>query len=679
MNPQIRDWIERTFQPWRASPESSFLRGTIGSENSFALNKEALSYFERSGVQLEGRLYEDVLESELLGIYETLSAWLSSEERRLVDRMVAFGAANTHDPTPRATPYLDGYAILFDYGLDTLLISAVELYHACELTPALITLDALRRGLNYAICSSFFQRADYWTPIPDDGFEHRELTDSWIWLMSVFLVAHEIGHVVRGHFVDAPAETVQLSIGSAQRSTPVVDLEYQKEFEADEYAVSLLFRGESAGGLIGVGVDRQRFWNEAYLTLGWFFSVLAAVEVLGRRLGCALDDSHPPADERWSRVAASIRERVAVDGDALAIEDRMHVVATTAAESGQLPPIRRDPIGHSSDFVQVPYSAELAQYLRLHAGTDASWTPPSQAVLLAWINADTLEQARDVVVRCPELLHPNVDELHRQLAQQQIYDVQRAHILKKRLPLLQRSREIGVDAACEELRSGALPIDELPTFDVALDDLEALSVCLKDGDARRLDALFKARPNLAAFSRLPQTVMLLVNSESASAAASALFNHPELLHPTTDKVFADLAAGQTNEAAWRKVQGFRIIAARYRDFGLSPTDGTPQVVPVPARVTIEELQLTTSTGEAVSALCATGALAESTDLVRWPLLRFSTTNQHSPGELLDVAAFNDVRSQHIVAFGTPAGFLWCAPLAYASTPHAVADASASAD
>jgi hypothetical protein len=573
MNQAIRKWIEENHQPWRHVPGESFLRGTIGAEGAFPLHPDAARYYESRGVAVEGRTYEELQEADLLDALEKISTWLPPEQRKRLDETVAFGSASTRNPNAYAMQSLDGYAILFDYGFDTLLISSDELYWASLLSPASVPKDEFSLGLNAAIVSQFFHTADYWTPIPDEAFEHRELVNSSVWLMSVFLLAHELGHIMRDHLVEAPTRSAILSRGSGVDPIQVAILQpaQRGEFEADEFAVDLMLQGGRADpGLFQSGADRDQGWNSAYLTLGWLFSIMAAIEILAKRLDEPINDTHPPAVQRWSRVEALVRERAPISRQTIELERATHEATVDAAGRGKLPVIRRELAG--ADLVAVPYSRRLASFVEPPGATaESRWTPPPGNILGAWINAQTPAEAKGVLSRHPELLHPNVDLLHYYVVDKYQQDDIRTHVLRKRLPLLQRSRAIGIDAAFEELDRGVLPMPKppAPEFYVPLELIKQYGVALESGDQDRLKELAESSPELSIFVKMHDTAAQLMKTKTPAETQESLEEHPELLHPSGDKALAQLAEAEPTDKARAKVETFRSILARAGEVGIA--------------------------------------------------------------------------------------------------------------
>src|SRR5262249_53887851 len=100
MREAIRDWIAKTHQPWRKSPQESTYRCPVGASGSMPVKPDTVRYFERKGITVQGRLIEDLIEAELLGIFEVVASWLpAGDQRTLAER--AHSASRT-----RASPTL---------------------------------------------------------------------------------------------------------------------------------------------------------------------------------------------------------------------------------------------------------------------------------------------------------------------------------------------------------------------------------------------------------------------------------------------------------------------------------------------------------------------------------------------------------------------------------------------
>lgn len=121
-------------------------------------------------------------------------------------------------------------------------------------------------------------------------YDNETMTFSF--LMQVFILLHEYGHVVRGHL-------------SANRLRPAFAgrcprlREYTKseveEFEADEYAVRQLLRAGIAKGLRSTDVA----W-----VVGLLFKFFDLCELVTTPAAKFRERTHPPAVDRWERVKA---------------------------------------------------------------------------------------------------------------------------------------------------------------------------------------------------------------------------------------------------------------------------------------------------------------------------------------------------------------------------------------
>src|SRR5262249_43298380 len=204
MNPAIREWIQTNHQPWRASPKKSMHRGILGSEDALPLTPDTREYFARHGVETNGRVFEDLLEADLLAVVEKIALWMTEEDRKKFDQAVAFGFGSTLEPNACAITCLDGYAILFDDSFHALLVDALELYLAR--VQKTIRPDQFPLILNSAIATTFFHAADpleYMARKPKVTYVQRQLTNHALWFVYLFFLGHEAGHILLDHFEEA--------------------------------------------------------------------------------------------------------------------------------------------------------------------------------------------------------------------------------------------------------------------------------------------------------------------------------------------------------------------------------------------------------------------------------------------------------------------------------------------
>jgi hypothetical protein len=567
VNPAIRGWIERNHQPWRRSPKRSLFLGRIGAPGSLIPDSDTLKYFQNRGVEVAGRFFEDLQERDFFDILEKLNPSLPPNTRRLCDDKVAFGMASTRSPNAYAVPVLDGYAILFDATMVTLLTGVCELFVAAIMDRKGPSAQSFELAFNTALASVFFRRATFWSPVPD-RFVHRDLVDSDVWLMSVFLLAHEIGHVAHGHLDHAPTREATVSSGGEREALSVLSPEQSEEFEADAFAIELMFRAD--GGLRSVGSDRNAFWSSAYRTLGWLFSLFDAIERLSVRLDVPVDDTHPHAAERWKRVAERIRAGAPIRQTAVETERMTSAWAIRSADLGELPDLAdQDTSNDEEDYTALPYSEDLSQLLRGETiDAPRAWQQPDAGTFMEWINAKSPDDARVLLTRHPELLHPNVDLVHYRLADDQEQEGARAHILLKRLPLLRRARDVGIDAAFDDYAAGRIPISvSVPEFEVPKSVLAEHSDAIRSGDVARQHKIVASSPELAACLKLPDTMELLLRTRFPAETKKVIDEHPELYLPIVDKLFETLVRTQPTDAARRRVESLRAVLARARDVG----------------------------------------------------------------------------------------------------------------
>ena len=102
------------------------------------------------------------------------------------------------------------------------------------------------------------------------------------------------------------------------------------------------------------GTDPNVFWGGNCVTLGWFFSILGAIEALACRLELAMPDTHPPAAERWEKIEASIQMRIPIDPAMIKFERMMRTLALDSAKFGDLPAIYKERLAEIGNYRAVP-------------------------------------------------------------------------------------------------------------------------------------------------------------------------------------------------------------------------------------------------------------------------------------------------------------------------------------
>lgn len=576
MRSAIREWIEANYQPWRADPARSLYMGRIGSPGAIPLSRTVRSYYERKGASVEGAFLEDLLESELFLVLERIGGWLSEEERRRLDE-VAFGLAATYEPNACAMPCLDGHAILIDHSFISMLSSALELYFSAldifQSRAGPINESNFALALNATVASEFFHvvpSADALVVKPTGDFAYRGQADQALWFLLLFIVAHEAGHILLGHLAHARQRTAVFQLQAGLREAAVLRPAHKQEFDADRFAMKLIFRGADQGGLFNATQDSAVRWLPNYGVLGWMFSLFEVVEILSGRIEMPICDSHPSGGERWKRLEATFQRRALISPKSRGMVQVLREMALVSARSGSLPAVNKELLKRLDKTRALPVDT-IKEFLTAEESRVDEWRPPPMAIFEAWFAAPTLEVARKILLEHRgKFLHPLMDKFIYAMALEQADDRVAAQMVMLRLPIIQRCREVGIDIAFEEAATGALPPPCLPDrmFSLSADALQQCERALDAGDRKRCDELAAKSPELDAVMSLNAAVGRLVTAQTPSLAQWILHTHPELMHPIADRFFADTAAAQVSEAARKRVELIRGLAARCREVGL---------------------------------------------------------------------------------------------------------------
>jgi hypothetical protein len=539
VNTAIREWIEAQCQPWRTDPTSSTLGGVIGSASAQVLGADFLTYFGRQGVALEGRTYEQVMEDELLRVFDQITSWLTTAERDRIDQHIAFGIAFTQQPNAYAVSCLGGYAVLLDLAIDPVLIGETELMFASFVPPVTLDSPSFTLSFNATIVSLFFRKAPFWSPIPDEGFAHRFRVNRWVWMMSVFVLSHELGHVLCGHLDGSAQRRALITTVGGDEPYIVLNPTYSAEFEADEFALDLMMR-EGKGAAEVIGAEPATFWNAAYMALSLLFTVFEATEILAGRLGITLPDTHPPAAKRWSRVLQKILQRMPVEKESINFALTIKALAIHTASDGPLPDIS--------------------------SGPEAMF--PSVAILGEWLSTDTPMRSRAFLKEHPELLGPATDHLLEDLASSK--NSEAAHVRSRvMLPILRRARAVGIDPAFDEWLFADAPEAKPESFDVPMHELSAMNAAIGAEDMARVEELRRSSRALDAFMNLRHSVNLLLTAGGLGGIRAVIAGHPELLHPTADRVLSNELDLQQSAEAKRRLEFLRDLLCRARETGLA--------------------------------------------------------------------------------------------------------------
>ncbi len=558
MNELIRQWIQLNLQDWRSAKQL------------ITLNNDVTAYYTKKGIDPEVKPFENLQEDELIEIYTSLSNLLKEEDRRYLANTIAFGMVdNTQEPNAIAVPILNGYAILYNEALDLLLISETELLFAYFFdATASISKETFELGYNTAILHSFFHAADYWSPIPVTGFTFREHVNGFVYIMSSFLVAHEMGHVLLHHFSNSSIRGGRV-LPFAEDTTTIINPSAQFEFDADQFAIGLIYT-ENKNGSFKQNENIQNVQTK-FIAIGWFFAILETIEILSQRLKIRLNDTHPSAAERWKRVSENIIENYLVSEEVRSQTSQYRSFAINTARQGILPIVHEAEFIARSESVKLPtaYSDHI-HFLNL---LDVEkWTPPSTAVFFDWLNAADFNAARTILLQNPQLLHRNMDIVHYVYAQFLKMPFSGIHILHKRLPLLQYARFKGVFEAFKDLEHNVIPV---ATEIVSLSDLP-LPVIIEYQDlliAKKTEECRNMEKEYPLLTKVMDVVGLLENlfslKTTTNEVKSFLLKNSILLHPVFDGLFDRFIDIQQDKKAKDIIRRYHTIIRCCSYFGVS--------------------------------------------------------------------------------------------------------------
>lgn len=160
-------------------------------------------------------------------------------------------------------------------------------------------LDAIKAYLTYEDPS----KARRW-PIPGAG--KRKVIHSLVHCCEQFVVAHEYAHIISGHFDDTEDKLVITPAGNIR----LLNKTWGEEYEADIVAAEILLSSLPSRIVTG-SEDHWRAMNVAAGSLFFFHldsMITRASVVLGRSLETDARPSHPPSEERASRLRMFFEE-----------------------------------------------------------------------------------------------------------------------------------------------------------------------------------------------------------------------------------------------------------------------------------------------------------------------------------------------------------------------------------
>jgi hypothetical protein len=122
---------------------------------------------------------------------------------------------------------------------------------------------------------------------------NRTLHHGYCLTAEMFVILHEMGHVVLGHCDLASTTSLRLAFGGIAADADLFEHQHAEEYAADRFATEHLYRTFRR---------REMDVNEMVYGLGCLFSLMHVAEVMNALPGQA---THPSALARWERVSKS--------------------------------------------------------------------------------------------------------------------------------------------------------------------------------------------------------------------------------------------------------------------------------------------------------------------------------------------------------------------------------------
>jgi hypothetical protein len=208
---------------------------------------------------------------------------------------VSLGACSGGEVSAASFAFADGsYLILFDHGLATLTWLVAQL-HAISRTTPLLSLPAPADPLAPDVAVRVLRLASSWIAAggragitPPLMMSTEEITAAGVLIseMDLFIVGHELAHILLGHF-----DGSRPRLGAVGGSSQLIGKRPDEEHAADLLALTLMFDDVLTEGTASSAVVELR------LTAVRLF--MAVLDLFERSCFLIQPASHPAAPERW--------------------------------------------------------------------------------------------------------------------------------------------------------------------------------------------------------------------------------------------------------------------------------------------------------------------------------------------------------------------------------------------
>ena len=222
-----------------------------------------------------------------------------------LSNVVALGACSGGEVSAASLAFADGsFLILFDHGLATLTWLIAQL-HAISRTTPLLSLPAPPNPLEPEAAARVLRLASSWLAAggragvtPPLVMSTEEITAAGVLIseMDLFIVGHELAHILLGHF-----DGKRPRLGAVGGTGQLIGKRHDEEHAADLLALTLMFDDVLAEGTASSAVVELR------LTAVRLF--MAVLDVFERSCFLVQPASHPSASDRWRYLSEQALSR----------------------------------------------------------------------------------------------------------------------------------------------------------------------------------------------------------------------------------------------------------------------------------------------------------------------------------------------------------------------------------